>query len=74
MLSKAINFIRVTWRPMTCVAICATMFVHGVGIPIYNTLYHHESPPTDLNGLSLLVTAIAGTFAVREWGKAKGNG
>ena len=29
--------------------------------------------PTDLTGLSLLVTAIAGAFAVREWGKIKGS-
>ena len=48
------------------------MLVHGVIIPIYNML-GEASESTDLTGLSLLVTAIAGAFAVREWGKAKGN-
>lgn len=64
--------VRKWWRPLTCLAITGTMFVQGMIIPLYNT-FHHTGVVTDLNSLSLLITAIAGTFAVREWGKAKGN-
>jgi hypothetical protein len=48
------------------------MAVHGVVVPLYRLIKHDEMPSTDLTGLSLLVTAIAGAFAVREWGKIKG--
>ena len=57
--------IRKWWRPITCVWIAGTMAVHGVVLPLMGTV-------TDLTGLSLLVTATAGAFAVREWGKIKG--
>ncbi len=62
----ALCLIRKWWRPVTCVWIAGTMAVHGVILPL-------TGKDTDLTGLSLLVTAIAGAFAVREWGKAKGN-
>ena len=61
----ALVFIRRWWRPATCVWIAGTMAVHGVILPLQGNV-------TDLTGLSLLVTATAGAFAVREWGKAKG--
>ena len=61
----ALVFIRRWWRPITCVWIAGTMAVHGVILPM-------QGKETDLTGLSLLVTATAGAFAVREWGKAKG--
>ena len=48
------------------------MAVHGVIVPLYVLLKTGQMPSTDLTGLSLLVTAIAGAFAVREWGKIKG--
>lgn len=64
--SKALGFIRRWWRPITCVWLAGTMAVHGVILPLLGK-------DTDLTGLSLLVTATAGAFAVREWGKAKGN-
>jgi hypothetical protein len=64
--------IRKWWRPVSCVWIAGTMAVHGVIVPMYRLLKHDEMPSTDLTGLSLLVTAIAGAFAVREWGKIKG--
>lgn len=67
-----LSAIRKWWRPLTCIAIFLTMLVHGVIIPLYN-IFFTEGPLTDLNGLSLLVTAIAAAFAVREWGKIKGN-
>lgn len=41
------------------------MAVHGVILPLIGK-------ETDLTGLSLLVTATAGAFAVREFGKIKG--
>jgi hypothetical protein len=43
------------------------MIVHGVVLPIMI-----RSHP-DLTGLAALVTACAAAFAVREWGKCKGN-
>lgn len=48
------------------------MGVHGVVLPIYK-FFRDGELPTDLTGLSLLVTATAGAFAVREWGKIKGT-
>jgi hypothetical protein len=68
----ALCVIRKWWRPVTCLWIAATMAVHGVIVPLWRLLKHDEMPATDLTGLSLLVTAIAGAFAVREWGKIKG--
>lgn len=68
----ALCIIRKWWRPVTCIWIAGTMAVHGVVIPLYMLLRHDQMPTTDLTGLSLLVTAIAGAFAVREWGKIKG--
>ena len=61
----ALCVIRKWWRPITCIWIAGTMAVHGVILPLLGT-------ETDLTGLSLLVTATAGAFAVREWGKIKG--
>lgn len=61
----ALCVIRKWWRPVTCIWIAGTMAVHGVILPLMGTA-------TDLTGLSLLVTATAGAFAVREWGKIKG--
>lgn len=48
------------------------MAVHGVILPLL-MFFRKGEMPTDLTGLSLLVTAIAGAFAVREWGKIKGT-
>lgn len=64
--TKALNLIRRWWRPVTCIWIAGTMAVHGVILPMMGK-------ETDLTGLSLLVTATAGAFAVREWGKIKAN-
>ena len=61
----SLKLIRRWWRPLTCVWIAGTMAVHGVVLPLMGNV-------TDLTGLSLLVTATAGAFAVREWGKTKG--
>ena len=70
----ALCVIRKWWRPITCLWIAMTMAVHGVIVPLYMLVRTGEMPGTDLTGLSLLVTAIAGAFAVREWGKIKGAG
>ena len=67
----ALCVIRKWWRPITCIWIAGTMGVHGVIIPMWMFVKKGEMP-TDLTGLSLLVTATAGAFAVREWGKIKG--
>ena len=68
---KALRFVRRWWRPASCVMIAGTMGVHGVVLPLY-MFFRHGETPTDLTGLSLLVTATAAAFAVREWGKTKG--
>lgn len=60
-------FIRKWWRPTTTVIMPLTLFVNGVYLPVVT------KTPAELTGLSLLVGAIVGAFAVREWGKAKGN-
>lgn len=62
----ALCVIRKWWRPLTCLWIMGSMAVHGVVLPWW------YAKDTDLTGLSLLVTACAGAFAVREWGKIKG--
>lgn len=59
--------IRKWWRPLTCLAIAGSMFVHGIILPLTTKSY------PDLTGLAALVTAVTAAFAVREWGKAKGN-
>lgn len=69
---KTLAVIRRWWRPVTCIWIAGTMGVHGVVLPIYK-FFRDGEMPTDLTGLSLLVTATAGAFAVREWGKMKGT-
>lgn len=67
----ALCVIRKWWRPVTCIWIAGTMAVHGVIIPLL-IVFREGGSPADLTGLSLLVTATAGAFAVREWGKIKG--
>lgn len=67
----ALCVIRKWWRPLTCVWLAGTMAVHGVVLPLLVFARKGEIS-TDLTGLSLLVTATAGAFAVREWGKVKG--
>ena len=69
--ARLLNRIRRWWRPITCVGIAATMVVHGIILPMWMLIYRNEMP-TDLMGLAALVTATAGAFAVREWGKIKG--
>lgn len=64
--------VRKWWRPLTCVWMSLTMLVHGVVLPFWHFLTSGELA-TDLVALSTLVTAITAAFAVREWGKARGN-
>lgn len=67
----ALCVIRKWWRPVTCLWIAGTMAVHGVIVPLFS-FFREGDTETDLTGLSLLVTATAGAFAVREWGKVRG--
>lgn len=64
--TRILNIIRRWWRPITCIWIAGTMAVHGVLLPVMGK-------ETDLTGLSLLVTATAGAFAVRTWEKVRGD-
>lgn len=66
-----IDIVRKWWRPITAVWICGTMGVNGVFLPLARWFATGETD-TDLMGLSALVTATAGAFAVREWGKIRG--
>lgn len=68
---KALGAIRRWWRPLTCVWIAGTLAVHGVIIPLFMFLRYGKQE-TSIADLALLVTATAGAFAVREWGKIKG--
>jgi hypothetical protein len=66
-LSNAIlKLIRKWWRPVTCIAMAGSVYVHGVYLPM-KTL-----EPADLVGLTGLITAVVAVFAVREWGKVRG--
>lgn len=58
--------VRKWWRPITCIAMAGSVYVHGVYLPM-KTLQ-----PADLIGLTGLITAVVAAFAVREWGKSKG--
>lgn len=64
--------IRKWWRPVTCLWMSGTMAVHGVVVPMVQ-LSQGKEINTDLTALSALVAAITAAFAVREWGKIKGN-
>ena len=55
------------WRPLTCLAIAGSVFVHGIILPLMTKTY------PDLMGLSALITAATAAFAVREWAKIKGT-
>lgn len=71
MINKILNYIlqliRKWWRPIAALAISGTLIVNGIVIPLLT-----KQVP-DLTGLAALVAAVAGAFAVREWGKMKGN-
>jgi hypothetical protein len=64
--------VRKWWRPVSAVFIALTMGVNGVFLPLARWWRTSEFD-TDLMGLAALVTATAGAFAVREWGKVKGT-
>jgi len=64
--------VRKWWRPVTAIWICLTMGVNGVFLPLMQWI-DTGATDTDLMGLSALVTATAGAFAVREFGKVKGT-
>jgi hypothetical protein len=66
-IDSILYHVRNWWRPLTCIAICGTMFVQGIVLPLMTKTF------PDLMGLSALITSIAATFAVREWGKIKGS-
>lgn len=68
----ALCVIRKWWRPVTCLWMSGTMAVHGVIVPVVQ-LFRGEEINTDLTALSALVAAVTAAFAVREWGKIKGN-
>lgn len=65
-----IDLVRKWWRPITAVWICLTMLVNGVFLPLARWWSTGEAD-TDLMGLSALVTATAGAFAVRTWEKVR---
>lgn len=62
-----LSLIRTWWRPVSCIGIAGTVLVNGIILPLST-----KAQP-DLTGLAALVTAVAAAFAVREWGKIKGD-
>lgn len=65
--SSVLSFARKWWRPIAAWGIACSLIVNGVIIPLLN------KTSADMVGLATLVTAVAGAFAVREWGKMKGS-
>lgn len=59
--------VRKWWRPVTCVGIAGGAMVNLIIIPILK----RDSP--NLAEAAAFVTACAGAFAVREYGKIKGS-
>jgi len=68
----ALRVTRRWWRPVSCIWIAGTIATHGVILPLL-VFASTGQLGTDLTGLSLLVTATAAAFAVREFGKIKGT-
>ena len=64
---SAVCFARKIWRPLTCVGLCASVFVNLVLIPWM------KKTPIEFSSASAFVGAIVAAFAVREWGKSKGH-
>lgn len=67
MQTITLAFARKWWRPIAAWFIAGSLLVNGIIIPLLN------KTTADLMGLAALVTAVAGAFAVREWGKIKGS-
>lgn len=64
---KAVReFVRVWWRPVTCVGIAGGVIVNGIAMPLM------RSEPIDLTGWAAVIAACATVFGVREWGKING--
>lgn len=55
------------WRPVAGLGIVASLYVNGVYLPLVTL------KPPNLAELGALVTAVAGAFLVREWGKTQGT-
>lgn len=60
------EFVRVWWRPLTCLGIAGGVIVNGVIIPIITR------QSIDLTGFAAVIASCATVFAVREWGKING--
>lgn len=60
------NFVRVWWRPVTCIGIAGGVVVNGVVMPLVRL------EPVDLTGWAAVIASCATVFAVREWGKING--
>lgn len=63
----ALCLVRKWWRPVTCIGIAGGAIVNLIIIP----LSKWEVP--NMMEAAAYITAATAAFAVREWGKAKGN-
>lgn len=63
----ALCLVRKWWRPVTCIGIAGGAVVNLIVLPIIK----RQSP--NLAEAAAFVTACAGAFAVREYGKIKGS-
>lgn len=60
------------WRPVAGIAIGGGLLVHSIIVPLY-LLFCKNQYFSDLMGLAALITASGIPFAIREWGKTRGN-
>lgn len=63
----ALCLVRKWWRPITCIGIAGGAIVNLIVVPL------KQKVPINLAEAAAFVTACAGAFAVREWGKIKGS-
>jgi len=63
----ALCFVRKWWRPAACVGLASSVWVNLVVIP------WKKGVPIEFASASVYVTSIVAAFAVREFGKWKGN-
>lgn len=64
---KLRKIIRVWWRPVSCIGIAVGVCINAVYLPIAT------QTPLEPMGFAAIITACSTAFAVREWGKIKGN-
>lgn len=63
---KTRRFIRLWWRPITCIGIAGGVVLNAVILPAIS------GEPINMTDFAATIAACATAFAVREWGKING--